>query len=359
LELIEEELDELYYLKKEKLGDFFRSLSKSHELYAPFRADGRKIPCDFNFVLPIEDYLFKRWLPEDKKNDVDFNEYRSVEPLRSFFTSPKENLRPEATDRKIAIFGAKNCDLFSLKIQDFVFLEGEFSDPLYEARRKNTLILSGDCMSFKEGCFCLALDITPFPTEGFDINFSLLDDGFLVELGNEKAMELIEDSNFFVSATSAQISMREQKRNAVSERIKEHLSFHKIPAKELLQEIVKNGYDSSVWQEEAIRCVECGGCNLSCDTCHCFLLSEDRFGNANEKVRLWDACLYANFARVAGGANPLKYRFQRLRNRYLKKFDFFPDNLKLNACCGCGRCIDVCPAKIDIRKILRRLNELR
>ncbi|MBI4982929.1 MAG: 4Fe-4S dicluster domain-containing protein [Candidatus Omnitrophica bacterium] len=47
----------------------------------------------------------------------------------------------------------------------------------------------------------------------------------------------------------------------------------------------------------------------------------------------------------------------RLRNRYLKKFDFFIDNLGEQGCCGCGRCIDVCPGKIDIRYILRKLYE--
>jgi len=94
-----------------------------------------------------------------------------------------------------------------------------------------------------------------------------------------------------------------------------------------------------------------------CDTCHCFLLSDDRFGTINEKIRVWDACLYQNYAKVAGGANPNKYRYQRLRYRYTKKFDFFPDNLGLSACCGCGRCIDVCPGKIDIRYILKRLSD--
>jgi predicted aldo/keto reductase-like oxidoreductase len=39
----------------------------------------------------------------------------------------------------------------------------------------------------------------------------------------------------------------------------------------------------------------------------------------------------------------------------MKKFDFFVDNLKMPACCGCGRCIEVCPGKIDIREVLKDL----
>ena len=96
-----------------------------------------------------------------------------------------------------------------------------------------------------------------------------------------------------------------------------------------------------------------------CATCHCFLLTDEAANNNAKRLRLWDGCMFNNFTRVASGANPLKLRYMRLRNRYLKKFDFFITNLGEQACCGCGRCIDVCPGKIDIRYILRRLDESR
>jgi hypothetical protein len=60
-------------------------------------------------------------------------------------------------------------------------------------------------------------------------------------------------------------------------------------------------------------------------------LAEEKKGDKYSRVRTWDACQYANFTRVAGGANALKLRRQRLRNRYIKKFDFFPENIGLNA----------------------------
>jgi Fe-S oxidoreductase len=104
-------------------------------------------------------------------------------------------------------------------------------------------------------------------------------------------------------------------------------------------------------------CVECNGCVFMCDTCHCFLLSDDSLSGNARRLRLWDGCLLKNFTKVAGGANPLRLRYMRLRNRYLKKFDFFISNLGYQACCGCGRCIEVCPGKIDIRRILRKLHE--
>lgn len=351
------------YLKEEFLSPFLDALNKAYQVYVPYKVKGRAVKCDFGFQLPTDEYLFKKYLPLDETKII-FNSYRTVEPLRTFYSYPKERVasyfasEPDnpSREKKIAIFGVKNCDLFSLKIQDFVFLEGVTKDPVYEKRREDTLLISGDCPAFKEACFCLALGINPYVSEGFDLNFSPLNDGFLVDVGSDQAEAVIKKSNrYFTSATAVQISARNEKRNRVIEKLRQHLKPHSLPPQDVLQEIVKSGYNSAVWSEEALRCVECGGCNFMCDTCHCFLLSDERFGNINEKIRLWDACLYQNFAKVAGGANPNKYRYQRLRYRYFKKFDFFPENLGLSACCGCGRCIDVCPGKIDIRHILKRL----
>ena len=58
--------------------------------------------------------------------------------------------------------------------------------------------------------------------------------------------------------------------------------------------------------------------------------------------------------RVAGGANPRRYLYERLRNRFDKKFEFFPNVLGVTGCTGCGRCIEACPGKIDIREVLKK-----
>ncbi|MCM8766028.1 MAG: 4Fe-4S dicluster domain-containing protein [Candidatus Omnitrophica bacterium] len=346
----------LYYLSQEKWRSFLSLLEKDYQIYLPQITGEKGIPCEFGKGLPKADFKLAKYV-SSKISELTFNPYRTIEPLKTFYTFPKEKLTSVDREERVAIIGIKNCDLFSLKIQDYVFLKGVVSDPFYKKRRENTLIISGDCSAFKEVCFCLGMEINPFPEEGFDLNLSFLDDGFLIESGSQKGEEIIEKGrDIFPLASAEKISLREKKREEIVRKLSEHINLHNLPPLKTLQKIVKEGFDSPIWQEEALRCVECGGCNFSCDTCHCFLLSEDRFGSAHEQVRLWDACLYANFAKVAGGANPLRYRYQRLRNRYLKKFDFFPENVGLVACCGCGRCIEVCPAKIDIRNVLRKLS---
>jgi len=78
-----------------------------------------------------------------------------------------------------------------------------------------------------------------------------------------------------------------------------------------------------------------------------------KVGEKYERYYLWDGCLLTGFSRVAGGANPRPLLYQRFSNRLFCKFYFFPENIDLDACTGCGRCIAVCPGKIDMRKVFR------
>ncbi len=102
--------------------------------------------------------------------------------------------------------------------------------------------------------------------------------------------------------------------------------------------------------------MECGLCTHICPSCHCYLLYDEK-GKASsfERSRMWDTCQYRGFARVAGGANPRVSRAQRLRHRYLHKLDYFKDISGLYMCTGCGRCVEGCLGKIDMREVLKKL----
>lgn len=355
-----------YFLKSEDILKFYDAIAQEYELYVPVRIKSPlRTQCEHGFSLPTDEYLLKQY-SETEKEAVVFNEYRPLEPARAFFASFKESVcdffsesePPKKTAKPLALCGVKNCDLFALKIQDFVFLGGADVDPEYQHKRETTLVISGDCPSFKEVCFCRAFDIDPYAISGFDFNLSPLSGGYLVDVDSERAQKIAGLLKGALSPASfAQLSARAAKRESVVRKLEEHLQPHKIPKKDTLKDIVLSGYDSPIWNEQMRTCVECGGCVFMCDTCHCFLLSDEMVEKQGKRLRVWDGCLFKNFMKVAGGANPLKQRSMRLRNRYLKKFDFFVDNIGYQACCGCGRCIEVCPGKIDIRFILRKLYE--
>jgi sulfhydrogenase subunit beta (sulfur reductase) len=339
-------MSEIYYSQTTQWEEFLTKLKQSHRVYLPQAKN--------------DDYLYQEY--KDSEQFL-FNSYRPVQPIKSFLSHSKERvaedfLIPATLEESVptVVVGLKNCDLHSLKVQDFVFKEGIEVDPLYNLRRENTILISGDCTGFKEVCFCLALEVLPYPGNGFDLNLSLLTDGLLVEVGSGKGRDLIEKyQGYFIKAKESQVSARSAKRQHLIDELNRHLAKKGLPPKDALQKIVKKGYNSGVWADFCLDCVECGACNFICCTCHCFLLSDTRDKNKYPRLRVWDSCQYANFARVAGGANPLKRRAQRLRNRFEKKFDFFVDNLGMPACEGCGRCIEACPAKIDIREVLKAL----
>lgn len=345
-------MGKIFYLENIHLSVLLDRLRKEYNVFVPYADEKADRQADYKYQLAKQDTPFV------------YNAYRSVEPLKSFFTHACEKVADyftadkNVTDiaQKSIIFGIKNCDIIGHKIQDFVFLEGVEVDSLYRLRRDNTIFISGDCTGFKDVCHCLAWDIMPYPQTGFDLNFSPLSDGYLVEVGSGRGQALIDSlKDLFIPAKESQSAARNVKRDALVERLKRHLLPQNLVAKDSVQKLVRDGYALDTWKEFMLTCVECGGCNLICDTCHCFLLADQKYEHQNRKIRVWDSCLYQNYARVAGGANPLKTRAQRLRNRFIKKFDFFVDNLNMPACCGCGRCIEVCPGKIDIREVLKDL----
>ena len=341
-------MSEVYYTQTTQWEDFLGELRQSFRIYLPQAKD--------------DDYIYKEY--KDSKSPFSFNSYRPIQPIKSFLSYPKEKVAegiyaPGLGAEKATptvVVGLKNCDLHSLKVQDFVFKEGIEVDALYNLRRENTILISGDCTDFKEVCFCLALEVLPHPVQGFDLNLSPLTEGFVVEIGTVRGEELIKKyDEYFIKARESQISARDSKRQKLIDGLTKHINEKKLPQKDILQKIVRKGYNSKTWDDFCLACVECGACNFICCTCHCFLLSDIQNKNMYQRLRIWDSCQYANFARVAGGANPLKRRAQRLRNRFSKKFDFFVDNLGMPACEGCGRCIEACPAKIDIREVLKDL----
>ncbi len=341
-----------YYIETGNLNAFANKLSTGFKVFSPVLKEG--------YPTKGIDYTYRKFL---EGSSLEFNPYRTIEPLKSFFTRSKEEVaqyfdkdEPVMDVDRVVIFGVKSCDLAGHKIQDFVFLEGVEVDPLYRVRRENTIFISSDCADFKEVCHCLSWEIQPYPEIGFDLNLSPLNDGYVVEVGSKKGEELIEQyQEYFVLAKDTQIFGRRAKRDSLVERLKRHLLPQNLVTRNIVQKLMRDGYNLDTWKQFMLTCVECGGCNFICDTCHCFLLADNLKGNKNSRLRVWDSCQYANYGRVAGGANPSKLRAQRLRFRFTKKFDFFIDNLGIPACCGCGRCIEVCPGKIDIREVLKDL----
>ncbi|MFC1807470.1 4Fe-4S dicluster domain-containing protein [Candidatus Omnitrophota bacterium] len=290
-------------------------------------------------------------------------EVRSVEPLKSFFTKAQEKVAedfksdtPGADDKPFAIVGVKACDLKGFKVQDFVFKSHDAADPFYLNKREKNLVISADCTCTIETCFCAALGDKPYPKSDFDLNLSLVEKGFVVEVGSERGRKIVDrNSGLFQDAVDETVTAKDKQREDVSEQVENNVKSSDMPRSDALKGVIEKTYESDTWQDEARECVECGACTIICPSCHCFLLYDQKDDKRMARLKAWDSCMIKDYARVAGGANPRDYLWMRLRNRFEKKFDFFPKVAEVFGCTGCGRCISACPAKIDIRKVLNRL----
>jgi len=330
-------------LAQDRLNDFAEAVCRGRTVYALTEQDG-------NYHLTRAD----AWDPEQHV----LGAYRPVEPLKSLVFRPREAVGGEGesgTGERIVI-GVRNCDVSALRIHDYVFRDTEPVDPYYSEAREKTIIVSCDCTDARDVCFCPIVKEQPYAESGFDINLSPTPEGIVVEAGSERGEKLLKECGMDLPEAGADlVAARDAMRKAMTEKVTALAAEKGLECGADLQKAVRDTEESDLWAEFAEDCVECGACNLICCTCHCFLLADGTGADgAAARVKQWDSCLYRNFARVAGGANPRQHRAERLYNRFDKKFNFFPQVLDTYACDGCGRCIEACTGKIDIREVLKK-----
>jgi ferredoxin len=285
---------------------------------------------------------------------------RPAEPLKVFYLHAREqvagDLSASSSDKPVCVVGVKACDLKAFTVFDYVFRDSPPLDPFYERARTESLVIAADCTRAIDTCFCLAMDVQPYPRKDFDLSLSPVSGGYLVEVGSEVGKAVVRDhAQLFEEPKEDLIEQRDKQRERVCEQIRENIQANAVPDQAALGGAFAKSLDSPVWQEEAGACVECGACNTVCPTCHCFFLCDQQNEARMARLRLWDSCLLKDFARVAGGGSPRPKLWMRLRNRFEKKFDFFPKVAGVYACTGCGRCVAACPAKIDIRRVMGRI----
>ncbi|MFH1379645.1 MAG: 4Fe-4S dicluster domain-containing protein [bacterium] len=335
------------FISKDNFIKLLDNLQTDYKVFVPVKKG------DQRFYIKYTSYI----------DTIVIGEVRAFEPLKSFFTRAREKVAsgfssdiPKKEDKPYAVIGVKACDLKGFKVQDHVFLNSDCQDPLYKKTRAENLIISADCTCAIDTCFCLALGVKPTPQENFDINISDIGNGFIVDSGSPKGEELLKKhAPFFQEAQKELLARRDSMRSETLKQVESNIKNNAVPKQDQYKNIIDKNFESNIWEKEASNCVECAACNAICPTCHCFLLYDRKNETNMERLKVWDSCMVKDFARVAGGANPRKQLWMRLRNRFEKKFDFFPKVAEVYACTGCGRCISACPAKIDIRSVLKKL----
>lgn len=290
---------------------------------------------------------------------------RTVEPLKTFYFRVLETVATYPGDTSFlddepgfVLVGAKNCDLRSLECLDKAFADSEPRDPFWVSRREKALVVGADCSDPASTCFCTLLDMAPYPQACFDLAVAVVTGGLVVEIGTEKGGKALEVEGVVLGpATDEQIAERDANRQRTRDAVVEQ--NRQFETKRPFTELVTTGYESPAWTKYSGRCREDAACLAICPTCHCFVLYDQSKGESNERVRVWDFCYLRGYTRCGGGHTARATGSDRFKNKYVKKFEFYPAKFDLIACTGCGRCVEACLAKIDMRQVLHDVEESR
>jgi len=260
------------------------------------------------------------------------------------------------TPARYALVGVRSCELQAIAIQDKVFAQGEYSDPIYRSLRERAFIVAVNCVQAGGTCFCVSMGTGPRANCAYDLVLTeiLLHDGshyFIVESGSAAGNDVLEDI--------PHISAQDIDRRRLDEGI-EHAKGQMGRTLDTtdIKQVLMNNFEHQEWDSVAKRCLACANCTLVCPTCFCSTVEDttDLTGYHAERWRRWDSCFTMDFAKVAGG-NIRPSTRARYRQWMMHKLSYWFDQFGTAGCVGCGRCITWCPVGIDITAEAQAIRE--
>ena len=282
---------------------------------------------------------FPLYLPLKKAGEVNYGVYESgaevsldtlktVKSAKDFFFPQSETMmkfRMEGKSIEIddirgevapfVLFGVRACDYRSFAILDKVFL-GDPVDTFYKARREAGIIVTMSCSRPEESCFCTVFGIDPTEPAG-DVTCHVAGDYLYFTFNTEKGKAL----------------------------------------EGIVKSLGEEADDAPDWKDLSEACLGCGTCTFVCPTCQCFDIRDFKTNNGVMRFRCWDSCMYKDFTQMAA-ANSRTTQLQRYRQRFMHKLVYFPSQYDgTYSCVGCGRCVNKCPQKLNIVKVIKRLGE--
>ena len=334
----------MYKIAKENLSALFQLMAADRDIYAPVNNGGQ-----VNFAAWTEGA------------EVDLDTLKSVKSPKDAFFPQSENLytcykdgkkitiKPEELqDRNFVVFGMKACDVRGVEVLDKVFLS-EPVDTFYAARRAHGTIVALACHEPEETCFCKVFgidcaepvaDVAAWMVEGELCWKALTEKG--EALTAAVASVLTETDDAKVEAEKASIRA-----------IVEKLPYANLSLEGWNGEVLNEKFNSPIWEELYKPCLACGTCTFVCPTCQCYDIKDYDTGHGVQRYRCWDSCMYSDFTMMAPGNNRTS-QMQRFRQRFMHKLVYFPaNNDGMYSCVGCGRCVDKCPASLNIVKVIK------
>ncbi|MBO3753452.1 MAG: 4Fe-4S dicluster domain-containing protein [Candidatus Brockarchaeota archaeon] len=333
----------MLFLSEDGFKIFLEQLVSSKNVIAPVETDGcfefktikrageasltysnTRLPPK-RFFLPQREMVFKH---DPKKGALH-------EPLGSF---------------EMVLLGVRPCDASALRILDSILLKPPNPDPFYESRRRSITVVSLSCAKPGDECFCNVFEAGPVRGSGEDITLTRITGGLLVEVRSSRGQALVDVfKNLFEKAGAEHLEEYRELSNRLTGEMNSRIGI----AGERLVRLEKT-LDEGFFQKEAQRCVECSLCSFTCPVCYCFDTEDYLEKNIYVRAKGWDTCASPLFTRMASGLDPRASRVEMFCHRFCHKLSRIPLAFNSYGCVGCGRCVSLCPAGVDIREVLKR-----
>ena len=334
----------MYKIAKEHLSELFQKIAESQELYLPVKNAGQT--------------NFAAWTEEA---EVDLDTLKTVKSPKDAFFPQSENLytvkqegkklrvEPEALkSQDFVVFGMKACDLKGVEVLDRVFL-AEPIDTFYAARRDHGTIVALACHEPEESCFCKVFGVDA-ASPAADVATWMIEGQLYWKALTEKG-EALTASVRELLADAAEEKVEEEKE--AIHKIVEKLPYMNLSLEGWGGDVLTEKFDSPLWEELYKPCLACGTCTFVCPTCQCYDIKDYTTSNGVSRYRCWDSCMYSDFTMMAHGNNRTS-QMQRFRQRFMHKLVYYPaNNDGMFSCVGCGRCVEKCPAALNIVKVIK------
>jgi ferredoxin len=255
---------------------------------------------------------------------------------------------------RLALIGARSCELRAMAIQDRVLLEDSCADPHYRAQRDRLFVLAVNCGQAGGTCFCASMDAGPRAASGYDLALTEVIDGehhyFVADAGTSLGREVLD-------AVPHATANPEQTRAADAVIARTAESMGRSLDTTNIKQVLYDNLDHPRWEQVAQRCLACGNCTMVCPTCFCTTVEQvtDLAGEKAEQVRTWDSCFTLDFSYVRGPGTLRATHKARYRQWMTHKLATWIDQFGTSGCVGCGRCITWCPVGIDITEEMRAI----
>lgn len=319
-------------MPKSAMGDWVETLREKYRVVAPKPLHGQ--------------YVFEE---VESAAEMALDYTQTVLPPKKYFVPRQETLLEYKLDGShfesvieptpTVIMGMHTCDLHAVELYDRIFYQ-TYPDQHFDAHRKNTLIVSIECLKpCTEHSFCRSMG-TVSAADVFDLHLLDLGNEYAIEIGSDEGAALLEGCRGIFEATDDDVQRINDRLKNKWQNFPYRLDFDFTEMSALLHD----EFNSDLWDELGEKCLACGMCTQVCPTCYCFDIHDeaDLELGVGKRVRTWDSCQIDSFAEVAGGHNFRKTRAWRQRHRFMRKGKYQMDAYGLIGCVGCGRCATAC-----------------